>query len=53
MLFSGSGEVREALDPCYHQPCDTFENVADEALRQTAEAVVHVLTVLLGLPVAA
>ncbi|HEX6230844.1 MAG TPA: M20/M25/M40 family metallo-hydrolase [Actinomycetota bacterium] len=46
------GIAREPLDACYHQPCDTLENVSDEALRRSADAVVAVLERLLGLPAA-
>ncbi|HZD17763.1 MAG TPA: M20/M25/M40 family metallo-hydrolase [Actinomycetota bacterium] len=44
------GTPRRPLDACYHQPCDTFGNLSDEALRQTAEAVAAVLQELLGRP---
>jgi len=36
----------EKLDPCYHQPCDTIDNVSDRALQLHSLALVHVLTVL-------
>ena len=58
-LYSGSQEVKtpaqaEAyggtagakLDPCYHQPCDTIDNVSERALRLHALALIHVLTAL-------
>jgi hypothetical protein len=58
-LYSGSQEVKtpaqaEAyggtagakLDPCYHQPCDTIDNVSERALRLHALALVRVLTAL-------
>jgi Zn-dependent M28 family amino/carboxypeptidase len=58
-LYSGSQEVKEPaqaediweiaggkLDPCYHQPCDTIDNVSDRALELHSLALVHVLTVL-------
>ena len=60
-LYSGSQEVKtpaqaEAyggtagakLDPCYHQPCDTIDNVSKRALRLHAVALVRVLTALLA-----
>ncbi|HEX5949859.1 MAG TPA: M20/M25/M40 family metallo-hydrolase [Actinomycetota bacterium] len=40
------GEVGEPLDGCYHQACDTLENVSDVALEQFAAAYVAVLTEL-------
>ena len=33
-------------DACYHQACDTRENVSDAALGQAAGAYVHLLTEL-------
>ena len=58
-LYSGSQEVKEPaqaeeiwetaggkLDPCYHQPCDTIDNVSDRALQLHSLALVHVLTAL-------
>jgi Zn-dependent M28 family amino/carboxypeptidase len=58
-LYSGSQEVKtpaqaEAfggvaggkLDPCYHQPCDTIDNVSERALRLHSAALVRVLTAL-------
>jgi Zn-dependent M28 family amino/carboxypeptidase len=58
-LYSGSQEVMtpaqaEAfegiagakLDPCYHQPCDTIDNVSERALRIHSLAMVSVLTAL-------
>jgi Peptidase family M28/PA domain len=58
-LYSGSQEVKtpaqaEAyggaagakLDPCYHQPCDTIDNINERALRLHALALVRVLTAL-------
>lgn len=43
------GEVGELMDPCYHQTCDTAENVSDLALEQFAAAYVVVLTELAGI----
>jgi len=58
-LYSGSQEVKtpaqaEAyggtagakLDRCYHQPCDTIDNVNERALRLHALALVRVLAAL-------
>jgi Zn-dependent M28 family amino/carboxypeptidase len=42
------GEVGELMDPCYHQACDTVENVSDLALEQFVGAYVAVLTELAG-----
>ena len=36
----------EKLDPCYHQPCDTIDNVSDRALQLHSLALVRVLTAL-------
>jgi Zn-dependent M28 family amino/carboxypeptidase len=41
------GDAGEPLDPCYHQPCDTVDNVDPEALEIHAAALVEVLTALL------
>ncbi len=53
-LFTGAEEIKteeqadvfggtagEALDPCYHQECDTFDNNSNEALDQMSDAVAH------------
>ena len=58
-LYSGSQEVKTAaqaeeswefagdkLDPCYHQPCDTIDNVSDRALQLHSLALIRVLTAL-------
>jgi Zn-dependent M28 family amino/carboxypeptidase len=58
-LYSGSQEVKTPaqaetyggtagakLDPCYHQPCDTIDNISERALRLHALALIRVLTVL-------
>jgi Zn-dependent M28 family amino/carboxypeptidase len=42
------GEAREPLDACYHQPCDTIDNVSRTALRRHALAMVALLRFLLG-----
>ena len=36
-LFGGTAGV--AFDPCYHQACDTIDNVSRKALKQMAPAV--------------
>jgi hypothetical protein len=41
------GTAGEPLDPCYHQPCDTVDQVSGSALSTHAAALVAVLTVLL------
>ena len=35
------GTAGEPYDPCYHQACDTSENIDDEVLDQMADAVAH------------
>ena len=40
------GDAGEPMDPCYHQACDTTENVSGTALRQSFAATVDVLTEL-------
>ncbi len=53
-LFSGAEELKTAgqaaiyggvagvaLDPCYHQACDTFANNSDEVLGQFSDAAAH------------
>jgi Zn-dependent M28 family amino/carboxypeptidase len=35
------GTAGEAYDPCYHQACDTRDNIDDEVLDQMADAVAH------------
>ncbi|HEX2073767.1 MAG TPA: M28 family metallopeptidase [Geodermatophilus sp.] len=35
------GEAGEQYDPCYHQDCDTIENVNLELLEQNADAVAY------------
>jgi Zn-dependent M28 family amino/carboxypeptidase len=58
-LYSGSDEHKtiaqareyggtpgEALDPCYHQSCDTVENISPDALRRHALALVAIVTAL-------
>jgi len=38
-IYGGVAGV--AYDPCYHQPCDTFDNNNDDALHQMGDAVAH------------
>jgi aminopeptidase Y len=38
-LWGGVAGV--AYDPCYHQACDTFDNVSLEALEVNADAIAH------------
>jgi Zn-dependent M28 family amino/carboxypeptidase len=33
------GTVGQQFDPCYHEPCDTFENVSEQVLDLNADAV--------------
>jgi hypothetical protein len=40
-LFGGTAGI--ALDPCYHQECDTIDNINKEVLGQMADAAAHVL----------
>lgn len=35
------GTAGEAYDPCYHQACDTFDNVSLTALEQNTDAIGH------------
>jgi Zn-dependent M28 family amino/carboxypeptidase len=42
------GVAGRPLDPCYHQPCDTIDNVDEVALETHALALVAVLRELLG-----
>jgi hypothetical protein len=30
-----------AYDPCYHQACDTIDNLSDDALDQMSDAIAH------------
>ena len=38
-IYGGTAGV--AYDPCYHQACDTFDNISLEALDQMSDAVAH------------
>ena len=38
-IYGGSDGI--AYDPCYHQACDTFDNISLEALDQMSDAVAH------------
>jgi len=40
-VFSWGGDVGERFDPCYHQACDTFNNVDLTALDEMSDAVAH------------
>jgi Zn-dependent M28 family amino/carboxypeptidase len=40
------GELGRPHDPCYHQACDTLENVDRGALDEMADAIAHVVGVL-------
>lgn len=35
------GTAGEAFDPCYHQACDTIDNVNADVLEQMADAIAH------------
>jgi Zn-dependent M28 family amino/carboxypeptidase len=35
------GTAGEPYDPCYHQPCDTLNNVSTTALNQTSDGAAH------------
>jgi len=37
------GLANAAYDPCYHQSCDTFANVNQEVLQQTAQSAAFAL----------
>ena len=36
------GEAGVAFDPCYHQACDTIDNLSYRALRINADAMAYV-----------
>jgi len=38
-IYGGTAGV--AYDPCYHQACDTFDNIDLDALDQMSDAVAH------------
>ena len=38
-LYGGTAGI--AYDPCYHQPCDTIDNINDTALDQMSDAAAH------------
>ncbi|KAF9092286.1 Leucyl aminopeptidase yscIV [Mortierella sp. AM989] len=44
-LFGGFANA--PLDPCYHQSCDTLENVSKEALTLMSQAALYAITKLL------
>jgi len=35
------GTAGEPYDPCYHQACDTYDNVSTRALNQMSDAIAH------------
>ncbi|OZM74522.1 peptidase M28 [Amycolatopsis antarctica] len=60
-LFSGAEDVKteaqaelwggtagEAFDPCYHQACDTLDNIDVESLDKMTDAVAHAAWTLAG-----
>ena len=40
------GEAGEPQDPCYHEPCDTVENLNPRALDEMSDAAAHATLVL-------
>jgi Zn-dependent M28 family amino/carboxypeptidase len=38
-VYGGTAGV--AYDPCYHQACDTIDNLSDDALDQMSDAIAH------------
>jgi Zn-dependent M28 family amino/carboxypeptidase len=38
-IYGGTAGI--AYDPCYHQACDTLDNISDTALDQMADATAH------------
>ncbi|KAF9965724.1 Leucyl aminopeptidase yscIV [Mortierella alpina] len=40
------GFANAQLDPCYHQSCDTLDNVSKEALELMSQAALHAITKL-------
>ncbi|MGQ0479585.1 MAG: M28 family metallopeptidase [Pseudonocardia sp.] len=63
-LFTGAEEVKtpeqaaryggtagQPLDPCYHQACDTLDNVSDTALEQFGDAAADVVLRMMLSPV--
>jgi len=40
------GTAGQPLDPCYHQACDTVENVNLEVLQEMTGALLHALEAL-------
>lgn len=43
-MYGGTAGV--ALDPCYHQPCDTYDNVNLTVLDEMSDAAAHALLTL-------
>lgn len=44
VLYGGTAGI--AHDPCYHQPCDTYDNVSITALDEMSDAAAHALLTL-------
>jgi Zn-dependent M28 family amino/carboxypeptidase len=42
------GLANAALDPCYHQACDTYDNVNEVIFEQMAQAAAYTLGFLMG-----
>ena len=40
------GAAGEQYDPCYHEECDTFDNISLEAFDQNADAVAYAMAIL-------
>jgi Zn-dependent M28 family amino/carboxypeptidase len=40
-VYGGTAGV--AYDPCYHQACDTFDNVSEQGLEELADAAAHAI----------
>ena len=47
-LFGGT--AGRPFDPCYHQACDTIENINRDVLEQNTRALVHALNAIAILP---
>jgi len=41
------GFANAPLDPCYHQPCDTIENINQKCLSETSSAAAYVFNALI------
>jgi len=40
------GTAGEAYDPCYHEACDTFDNISLQGLDEMTDAVAYAVNVL-------